>query len=103
MARYFRIQEIGIAFETMQNYNSEDGGDGESEGLCVSDKPWYNSSFGGAWDAYDDNNGEIVIMEGQVITQIYDGYRIYPTKEIARFTKGEWRKMIQDETAWNYE
>jgi hypothetical protein len=38
-----------------------------------------------------------------VIAEIYDGYRIRPTAEIARFSKGEWQSKIEDGSAWDYE
>lgn len=98
--RFFRIQEAGISFEDMQSFDSADGGDGNEEGLCVSGSP---DKFGGAWSAYGDLDGEVVVMEGRILVEIYDGYRIYPTKEIARFSKAEWRIKLNDETAWDYE
>lgn len=104
--RYFRIQAAGISFENMQSFVSEDGGDGYAEGLCVSGSASGldgGSRFGGAWDAYDADNGEVVVLEGYKIAQIYDGYRIEPTKEIARFTKSEWAQMLEDGTADEYE
>lgn len=96
---YFRLQEEGLTLEQMQSFNSADGGDGHTEGLCVSEKP---DSFGGAWQAHNDDD-EIVILKGQVIAEIYDGYRIRPTEEVARFTKAEWRAKIEDGSAWDFE
>ena len=44
---FFRLQDAGITFEQMMNFNSANGGDGmedeQLEGLCVSDTP---DSFG---------------------------------------------------------
>ena len=94
----------------MKYYNSYDVIDGFAEGLCVSGSPQGldggldgGSRFGGAWDAYDDDDGEIVIMEGRIITKIYDGYRIRPAREIARFTKKQWKEMLETGDAWDYE
>ena len=97
----------GISFEEMKTFNSEDVIDVFAEGLCVSGNPNGfdgdgGSRFGGAWDAYDDD-GEIVIMEGRIISKIYDGYRIRPTREIARFTKKQWMDMLETGDAWDYE
>jgi len=105
--RFFRIQKKGISFEEMKTFNSEDVIDVFAEGLCVSGSPNGldgdgGSRFGGAWDAYDDD-GEIVIMEGRIIAKIYDGYRIRPTREIARFTKKQWAEMLETGDAWDYE
>lgn len=103
--RFFRIQSKGISFEEMKSYNSEDGGDGHYEGLAVSGSPDGcdgGGRFGGAWGAYDDDD-EVVILEGRVIDEIYDGYRIRPIKEIARFTKGQWKEMLENGEAWDYE
>ena len=108
--RFFRIQKKGISFEEMKFFNSEDVLDVSAEGLCVSGSPQGldggldgGSMFGGAWDAYDDDDGEIVIMEGRIISKIYDGYRIRPTREIARFTKKQWAEMLETGDAWDYE
>ena len=103
--RFFRIQEKGISFEEMKNFNSEDGGDGFAEGLAVSGSPNGldgGGRFGGSWDAYDDDD-EVVVLEGRIVTRIYDGYRIRPTKEIARFTKKQWAEMLETGEAWDYE
>ena len=104
--RFFRIQTKKIKFEDMKNFNSEDGGgDGFAEGLAVSGSPDGldgGSRFGGAWDVYDDDD-EVVIIEGRIIAEIYDGYRIRPTKEIARFTKKQWAEMLEDGGAWDFE
>ncbi len=42
-------------------------------------------------------------MTGQMLAEIYDGIRIPPTNEIARFSLSDWQRMIADETAWDYE
>ena len=100
---YFRLQDAGISFEEMRQFSSADGGDGYEEigGLCVSDSP---DSFGGAQGAYNDNRpGEVVILKGRVLVEIYDGYRIQPTAEVARFSLDTWLEMIADESAWDYE
>lgn len=96
---YFRIQGAGHNLEEMKQFDSGDGGDGSRQGLCVSDTP---DSFGGAWRAHNDDD-EVVILEGVVITEIYDGYRIRPTKEVGRFTKAEWRQKLADGSAWDFE
>jgi len=106
--RFFRIQQKGISFKEMKNFNSLGGGpdgDGYTEGLAVSGNPeGYDggSRFGGAWEAMDDDD-EVIILEGCIVAKIYDGYRIRPTKEIARFTKKEWAEMLENEEAWDYE
>ena len=98
---FFRLQDAGITLEDMKKYHSADGGDGNNEGLCVSDRP---DHFGGAEGAYgDDRPGEVVVLRGQVVNEIYDGYRIRPTVIIARFAWDEWKQKISDESAWDYE
>ena len=96
---FFRIQEANLSLEEMQSFNSADGGDGYTEGLCVSDTP---DNFGGAWQAHGDD-AEVIILRGQVLNEIYDGYRIRPSEIVARFSKAEWREKINDESAWDYE
>lgn len=104
--RFFRIQQKGIKFEDMMNFDSGDGGDGQAEGLTVSGRPDGHdggSKFGGAWETYGDDEAEVIVLDGRVIAKIYDGYRIRPTREITRFSKGQWREMLETEEAWDYE
>jgi hypothetical protein len=103
--RFFRVQHKGYSFQETASFNSLDGGDGYDEGLAVSGSPDGldgGNRFGGALGAMDDDD-DVLILEGEVITKIYDGYRIRPTREIARFKVSEWIKMIQDGTAWDWE
>ena len=102
---FFRVQTKGITFAEMADWDSYDGGDdGESEGLAVCGEPDGmdgGSKFGGAWDAMDDDD-EVVILEGSVLARIYDGYRIRPTREVARFTVAEWSQMLDDGSALDW-
>jgi hypothetical protein len=103
MANYFRLQDAGISFKDMCSFTSADGGDGEEEvgGLCVSMSP---DKFGGAEGAYGaGRQGEVVILKGRKLAEIYDGYRIQPTAEVARFSLEVWEQMVKDESAWDYE
>lgn len=100
---YFRLQDAGISFNEMIAFNSADGGDdcGDVGGLCVSDSP---DKFGGAEGAYSASRpGEVVVLKGRKLVEIYDGYRIQPTAEVARFSLDEWQRKIDDETAWDFE
>ena len=99
---FFRLQKSGIPFDSMKSFNSADGGDGETEGLCVTDSI-SDTRFGGAAGAYKGDEAEVIVMKGNVISRIYDGYRIEPTKEIARFTYKQWMQMVDDGTAEEYE
>ena len=99
--RFFRLQDAGISFKKMSRHNSADGGDGGKKGLCVSGRP---DHFGGAEGAYDARRpGEVVILEGRILSEIYDGYRITPTRDVARFSWETWCGMIRDESAWDWE
>jgi hypothetical protein len=108
MKRFFRAQEKGILFEDMINYISSNGGDSDDEqveGLCACSTPdgkEGGSRFGGAWNALDDDD-EIVIFYGVPLYRIYDGWRVKPVKEIARFTIKQWSKMIKSGEVWDYE
>ena len=105
MKRFFRVQSKGFSFEDMKTFDSLSGGDGEIEGLTVSgsaDGMDGGSRFGGAWDAMNDDD-EVVILEGEVIHKIYDGYRINPTHEVARFTVEQWSEMLEDSSAYDFE
>ena len=100
---YFRLQDAGISFKDMQNFSSADGGDGMGEvgGLCVSGSV---SHFGGAEGAYCASRpGEVVVLKGHILAEIYDGYRIMPTKEVARFSLTDWQRMVEDGEASDYE
>jgi hypothetical protein len=104
--RFFRVQSKGYSFDEMAGYDSLDGGDdGTETGLAVSGSASGldgGSRFGGAWDAMDEDD-EVVVLEGHIVAEIYDGYRIRPTREVARFTIAEWREMLQSGTAQEYE
>ena len=105
MKNYFRVQQKGYTFDQMKNFNSIDGGDGENEGLAVSSAPNGidgGSKFGGAWEAMNDDD-DLVILNGRVICRIYDGYRIIPAAEVARFKISEWKIMLADGSAYDYE
>ena len=100
---FFRLQDAGITLEEMQNYNSADGGDGMGEvgGLCVSG---FVNKFGGAEGAYNSKRpGEVVVLKGRILAEIYDGYRIEPTSEVARFPLAVWEQMVENGTASDYE
>ena len=100
---FFRLQDAGIAFNDMIDFNSADGGDdcGDVGGLCVSG---FVNRFGGAEGAYNSTRpGEVVVLKGRILAEIYDGYRIEPTSEVARFTLEVWEQMVEDGTASDYE
>lgn len=104
MNNYFRAQTKGYSFEQMKSYNSVNGGDGyedeEKEGLCacltVSDL-LRNTVM----DAMDDDD-EVVVFSGYKLEEIYDGYRVRPIEEKARFTVKYFREHA-DEIAETYE
>jgi len=105
MNTFFRVQGKGYSFEEMQQHQTQVDVDDFEAGLCVSTSPdGYDggSQFGGAYDAMDDDD-DLVILEGKVIREIYDGVVIIPTREIARFTIAEWDKMLESGEAWEYE
>lgn len=104
--KFFRVQSKGYSFEQMAEFDSLDGGDDGAEiGLAVSgraDGRDGGSRFGGAWDAMNDDD-EVVVLEGHIVAEIYDGYRIRPTREVARFTVAQWAQMLKSGEAQNYE
>ena len=106
MQRFFRLQTIGISFDDMKKYDSIHSDDSDEDrpgGLAACDHIELRPNFGGAWGAYGDDDGEVVIYDGYTVEQIYDGALTEPCKEIARFTKGQWRQMVADGTAWDWE
>ena len=46
---------------------------------------------------------EVLILEGYDVEKIYDGYRIKPEREVARFTVREWERMLEDGSADDWE
>lgn len=95
MNHYFRAQSKGYTFKQMQKFQSADGGDGfeDSGGLCacltVSDL-LRNTVM----DAMHDDD-EVIVIAGYKIAEIYDGYRIEPVEEIARFTVKHFRENAE--------
>lgn len=77
----------------MQKFNSADGGDGNSEGLCACETvtDLMNNTV---MDAMNDDD-EIVIIAGHEICKIYDGVRIEPVLEIARFTVAQFNSNFE--------
>lgn len=92
---YFRCQRGHYTLKQMQNFVSGDGGDGGEKGVCaIENNGWFGkpASFGGAWDSMSDDD-EVVVLEGRLISEIYDGVRIYPTKIVATYTCKEWTEL----------
>lgn len=103
MRTFFRIQEKGISFEDMQKYISASGGDDmeHTGGICAAGSVT-ELLFNTAMDAYDDSDGEVVVFTGYVLAEIYDGYRVEPIQELARFAPSEFEQRA-DEIAEKFE
>lgn len=82
MQTFFRIQEKGIDFESMKNFVSGDGGDGlgDEGGVCACMTVTELKNV-----KHCTNGDEIIVFAGRKICEIYDGYRVDPVEEIARF------------------
>jgi len=82
MKIFYRIQEEGIDFESMKIFNSDDGGDGLGNigGLCACESITDLINV-----KHCTNGNELVVFYGQKLVDIYDGCRVKPIKEIARF------------------
>lgn len=101
---FYRVQHAGIGFDEMAHYDLCPDLDEGAHGLAVSGSPDGmdgGSRFGGAWDAMDATD-EVVVLEGDIIEQIYDGYRVRPTREVARFTVQAWTQMLADGSAYEF-
>lgn len=106
MQRFYRLQATGISFEDMKEYNSIHAGDEGDErpgGLAACDKIELRPNFGGAWGAYRDGEGEVVVFDGYCIERIYDGALTEPVTEVGRFGINQWEAMLADGTAWELE
>lgn len=99
---YFRINHSHHTLEEMQNHISADGGDELEEvgGICATDSAtslYNNTAF------FRSDNAEIVVLRGQKLAEIYDGFRIYPTAVVARFSYDEFLAKMQDDTIYDFE
>jgi hypothetical protein len=107
MKNYFRAQRRGIDFEEMKSWRSV-GSDQitEFDGVAATRSAAGldgGSRFGGSYDAYSNDDGEVIVFEGTAIEELYDGVIVEPEREIARFTKGEWNAKLEDESAYDFE
>jgi hypothetical protein len=83
---FYRAQTKGYSFAEMQAYTSADGGDGLEDvgGICAC-RSLNELSMNTVMGAMDDDD-EIVVFEGRELAELYDGYRVRPLRELARFT-----------------
>lgn len=104
MKTYFRLQLGHYTFEQMENYQSEDGGDGMAEegGLCACDSVT-DLTRNTVWPLWNERNAEVVVFQGHKVCDIYDGARVTPVKEIARYSGGQFKQMVEDGTAYDHE
>jgi len=87
MDRYIRAQHKGFTFAQLQAHTSHDGGDGLGEDVggvcaCTSVAELRSNTVMGALGPDD----EVIVFEGVHLSSIYDGERVRPVREIARFT-----------------
>lgn len=95
MTNFFRFQYGHYNLEEMQSYHSEDGGDGCEEGICACDSV-SGLMRNAVWTESDAGDAEVVVMRGQVVEEIYDGNRIYPTAILATFKPSEFARNASD-------
>lgn len=102
--KFLRVQDAGIPFSALQAFTSADGGDDLAcmGGLCACDSVsalLRNTAI----EAYGpDRPAEVVIFTGRILARIYDGYRVEPIRELARYPLEEFRARA-DEIAWDWE
>lgn len=91
MKTYFRAQHAGYSFSDMTDFVSADGGDDLEEvgGICACSTvaDLLRNTVMGAMSA----NDEVVVFSARKIAEIYDGYRVEPVAELARFTVAEFK------------
>lgn len=98
--KFFRIQYGHYSLSKMARHNSGDGGDGNRKGLCATDSIQALLSN----TAYTTRDGwEVVVMEGEKVTDIYDGCRIRPTKIVAQMSAKEFAAKVADGSAYDWE
>ena len=108
MNRYFRLQRNGELDMHSQHLNEDTGEYDILPGIAASSFASGldgSARFGGAWDAYDDDNGAVFILEGDVIEKLYDGVVLdtKTVKIIAKFTKADWSQMLDSGKAYDWE
>lgn len=88
---FYRFQYGHYTLSEMQSYNSEDGGDDFAEGLCACESPadLFRNTI---WTESNDYEAEVVVFEGQIVHDIYDGVRIYPTEIVEYLKPSEFKK-----------
>jgi len=96
--RMYRMQDEGIEFDDMVNFNSTNWGTGEQlSGLCAylySDdlkymaRICYHGDYAGQ---------EVVIFEGAIIEDVGDGVTADPSSEIARLPLSEFMSTEFDD------
>ena len=96
MRTYFRAQHAGYSFEDMTSFVSADGGDDLENigGLCACSTvaDLLRNTVMGAMSA----NDEVVVFSAMKIAEIYDGYRVEPVAELARFTVAEFKRDAEN-------
>lgn len=101
MNKFLRYQQAGITLDQMREYNSIHGWDDESDdyfrpgGLAATNVVEQTPNFGGSWGAYGEK-GEVVLFEGYLLENIYDGVLTEPVRIIARFSEEEWLTMLEN-------
>lgn len=103
MTTFFRIQQPGITLEQMQEFISADGGDELGEevgGICACDSVrsmLSNTAFSTRW------NLEVVVFKAIKLAEIYDGWRVSPSKIIDRIDASRFLEMSKDDDSIIYE
>jgi hypothetical protein len=100
MKHYFRIQQEHRSLSEMKRFNSGDGGDGNSRGLCATEtvgELLRNTAF------CNFGSAEIVVLTGEKIATIYDGVRIRPTGIVATFSYDEFIAKVRDGSIYDLE
>lgn len=102
--KYFRLQIGSYTLSQMQAHASADGGDdcGEQGGVCATGSV-NELSRNTVYELITEPTAEVVVLNGNRITEIYDGVRIEPTTIVARFSGAQWMAMVADGSAYDYE
>ncbi len=100
MKHYFRIQQEHHSIAQLKKFNSGDGGDGNTNGVCATVSVTdllNNTAF------FDLGSAEIVVLTGDKICDIYDGVRIRPTGIVATFSFSEFKNKVSDGSIYDLE
>lgn len=96
MPIYIRAHRGSFTFEELTTHTSLDGGDGVGDqgGVCACDS--VASLLSNTVMSALEDTDEVIVFRGYPVCAIYDGWRVVPTAEVARFTVADLRARFDE-------